>query len=123
MEKRPDSPKSQSPWDEWQEILQRIQAIEEELKTLHAREEELSHEMMDALNRRNYGVRMTRRESEIMDLLRKRPMPMNKEIAADLNIAERTVKFHISALLRKFSVGSRQDLVIRFLKPLEREKT
>ena len=35
----------------------------------------------------------------------------NKEIASALNISERTVKFHVSALLRKFQCKSRRELV------------
>jgi DNA-binding NarL/FixJ family response regulator len=35
----------------------------------------------------------------------------NKEIAAKLNVAERTVKFHVSALLRKFQVQGRVGLM------------
>jgi DNA-binding CsgD family transcriptional regulator len=36
----------------------------------------------------------------------------NKEIANNLNISERTVKFHISALLEKFDVRGRMDLML-----------
>jgi len=35
----------------------------------------------------------------------------NKEIAAKLNLTERTVKFHISSLLQKFEVGGRVSLM------------
>jgi DNA-binding CsgD family transcriptional regulator len=35
----------------------------------------------------------------------------NKEIAAKLNLAERTVKFHVSALLQKFNVTGRGGLM------------
>jgi hypothetical protein len=35
----------------------------------------------------------------------------NKEIAADLNLSERTVKFHVSSLLAKFRVRGRLELV------------
>jgi DNA-binding CsgD family transcriptional regulator len=35
----------------------------------------------------------------------------NKEIAAKLNLTERTVKFHISSLLQKFDVGGRVSLM------------
>jgi DNA-binding NarL/FixJ family response regulator len=34
----------------------------------------------------------------------------NKQIASELHISERTVKFHVSDLLRKFGVTSRQEL-------------
>src|SRR6185437_1502610 len=37
----------------------------------------------------------------------------NKEIASHLNITVRTVKFHISALLSKFSVQNRTELARR----------
>lgn len=36
----------------------------------------------------------------------------NKEIAVKLNISERTVKFHVSALLQKFDVRGRVDLML-----------
>ena len=36
----------------------------------------------------------------------------NKEIAGKLNISERTVKFHVSNLLAKFSVQRRADLIL-----------
>jgi DNA-binding CsgD family transcriptional regulator len=35
----------------------------------------------------------------------------NKEIASKLNLAERTVKFHVSALLQKFNVDGRVSLM------------
>ena len=35
----------------------------------------------------------------------------NKEIAAKLNVSERTVKFHVSALLKKFQVSGRVGLM------------
>jgi hypothetical protein len=35
----------------------------------------------------------------------------NKEIAASLNLSERTVKFHVSSLLAKFRVRGRMELV------------
>ena len=35
----------------------------------------------------------------------------NKEIASDLNLSERTVKFHVSSLLAKFRVRGRMELV------------
>lgn len=52
---------------------------------------------------------LTDREIEVLRLLA-RGMP-NKEIAADLAISERTVKFHVSAILAKLGVGNRTEAV------------
>ena len=35
----------------------------------------------------------------------------NKEIASELNLSDRTVKFHVSSLLSKFKVHSRMELM------------
>ena len=37
----------------------------------------------------------------------------NKEIAAEINVSERTVKFHIAGLLKKFQVTTRVELMER----------
>jgi len=54
--------------------------------------------------------RISPREQQILDgLLNNRS---NKEIANDLNISERTVKFHVSNLLSKYGVQRRADLIV-----------
>lgn len=53
---------------------------------------------------------ITRREREVLNALLENLA--NKEIAVRLNIAERTVKFHVSSLLEKFSVRRRADLIL-----------
>ncbi|HKW62408.1 MAG TPA: LuxR family transcriptional regulator [Candidatus Acidoferrum sp.] len=45
----------------------------------------------------------------------------NKEIATKLNISERTVKFHVSALLQKFDVRGRVDLMLEATNVLPHE--
>lgn len=45
----------------------------------------------------------------------------NKEIAVKLNISERTVKFHVSALLQKFDVRGRVDLMLEAANILRHE--
>jgi DNA-binding NarL/FixJ family response regulator len=55
------------------------------------------------------SVKLTRRENEVLDgVLRSLA---NKEIASELNLSERTVKFHVSSLLSKFKVHSRMELM------------
>jgi DNA-binding NarL/FixJ family response regulator len=41
----------------------------------------------------------------------------NKEIATRFNISERTVKFHVSNLLAKYSVRRRADLILQSFQP------
>ena len=53
--------------------------------------------------------KLTRREEEVLSGLMK--SLANKEIAANLNLSERTVKFHVSSLLAKFRVRGRMELV------------
>ena len=54
-------------------------------------------------------VKLTRREEEVLNGIVR--SLANKEIAASLNLSERTVKFHVSSLLAKFRVRGRMELV------------
>lgn len=56
------------------------------------------------------NLRLSRRESEVLDLLC--AANENKEIANALCISTRTVKEHVSALLKKFHVRSRGEMMI-----------
>jgi len=55
---------------------------------------------------------MSRREREVLSRLM--DSLSNKEIGSQLNISERTVKFHVSNLLAKFGVQRRADLIVLF---------
>jgi DNA-binding NarL/FixJ family response regulator len=52
---------------------------------------------------------LTPREEEVLDLLAQGLQ--NKEIAQKLVISERTVKFHVSAILGKLEAGNRTEAV------------
>jgi DNA-binding CsgD family transcriptional regulator len=54
------------------------------------------------------GVKVSRREQEVLSGVLQ--SLSNKEIAAKLNVSERTVKFHVSSLLSKFGVTDRVAL-------------
>ena len=57
-----------------------------------------------------WSARLSPREIQVLDLLLDNLS--NKEIASKLRIAERTVKFHVSNVLAKFSVHRRADLIV-----------
>jgi DNA-binding NarL/FixJ family response regulator len=69
---------------------------------------EKAQKLLEAGHSVKASVRLTRREEEVLDgILRSRA---NKEIACELNLSERTVKFHVSSLLSKFKVRGRMEL-------------
>ncbi len=70
---------------------------------------ERAQELLDLGRAIGTGVRLSPREQEVLEciLLNK----SNKEIAAQLHICERTVKFHVSGLLAKFDVRDRLGLM------------
>jgi DNA-binding NarL/FixJ family response regulator len=82
-----------------------VPAAPENLQDLTKRAQRL----LDAGHSVKTSVKLTRREEEVMDgVLRSLA---NKEIACELNLSERTVKFHVSSLLSKFKVRSRMELM------------
>jgi DNA-binding CsgD family transcriptional regulator len=69
---------------------------------------ERAQELLAAGRALGAGVKVSRREQEVLDCILQGMS--NKEIASRLNVAERTVKFHVSSLLAKFGVTDRVAL-------------
>jgi DNA-binding CsgD family transcriptional regulator len=67
-----------------------------------------AHELLSAARSLGAGVKISRREQEVLDGVLKQQA--NKEIAMNLKVSERTVKFHVSSLLEKFGVTNRVAL-------------
>jgi len=70
---------------------------------------EKAQKLLDAGRAVKSHVKLTRREEEVLNGVMR--SLANKEIAASLNLSERTVKFHVSSLLAKFRVRGRMELV------------
>jgi len=56
------------------------------------------------------GESLTTREGQVLQLLFRHLT--NKEIACQLNITERTAKYHVSNLLRKLGLENRRNLLV-----------
>ncbi len=82
-----------------------VQAADELLEGLN----EKANMLLEAGKSVRGQVKLTRREEEVLSGLMK--SLANKEIAATLNLSERTIKFHVSSLLAKFHVRGRMELV------------
>jgi len=69
---------------------------------------EKAEKILEAGHAVSCRVMLTRREEEVLAGIRR--SLANKEIAASLNVTERTIKFHVSSLLAKFQVRGRMEL-------------
>ena len=69
--------------------------------------------------RQNRVRSLTSRQNEVLELVLQGKR--NKEIAAALNISERTVKFHISNLLNLLGCYGRLELFVAMHPELRRE--
>jgi DNA-binding NarL/FixJ family response regulator len=70
---------------------------------------EKTQKLLEAGRSVKASVKLTRREEEVLDgILRSLA---NKEIACELNLSVRTIKFHVSSLLSKFKVRGRMELM------------
>ncbi len=110
-----------TPWDEWQETLEEIEVTKNILAELGSKaKKQMNAQLarMDGIpNARKGIVHLTQRESDVMEYLTSPPYLINKEIANKLNVSTRTVQFHVSSIIAKYGVKSRNELIMNILKP------
>ena len=110
-------------WDQWQETEARIAELQRELREAVKLAGEQREQLLRQVSEHSTGVRVTRREAEVLEAFFGPPMLSNKEIAVKLNVSERTIKFHMSSLLLKYGVTDRHRLYWEFSKFREGNRT
>jgi DNA-binding CsgD family transcriptional regulator len=68
-----------------------------------------AQQLIDSCSHSLMPIRISARQQQVLRWMFQNLR--NKEIAAQMNVAERTVKFHVSALLHKFKVADRASLI------------
>ena len=96
--------KRSNPTDQF-EIEKAVSSIQQELKDINSS----STPHHQALPFQYPVSPLSKRELEVLDLIKKGKT--NKDIAAELFITERTVKFHVSTILGKLGAKNRTDAV------------
>jgi DNA-binding CsgD family transcriptional regulator len=100
-------------WFEWQKVKAQIIPLKVKLRELMIRETELASKLVQELQAQPTAP-LTRRQMEIVNLIKTHPTFTNKELAEVLFVSERTVKFHVSIILQRYAVRTKQELVMRF---------
>jgi DNA-binding NarL/FixJ family response regulator len=86
-----------------EELLNAIRAVDRGLRYL-------PHIALDRLAERTPAVELTPRETEVLNSITRGQS--NREIAEDLQITEKTVKIHVSAVLDKMGARDRTQATI-----------
>lgn len=90
----------------WERAEKRLAVARKEIQNAVLEHAEARKELSLELRKDIMGA--TDREAQVLKLIRAKKL--NKEIAWELGIGIRTVKFHVERLLSKFGVRSRHDL-------------
>ncbi|MEK6152434.1 LuxR C-terminal-related transcriptional regulator [Flavobacteriaceae bacterium 3-367] len=101
-----EGPKSNQ--DKVKEALKKAKELQEQLSMLHREAQE--HEGADVAKELHYPqLPLTKRELEVLTLIKKGLT--NGQIGKQLFITERTVKFHVTAILSKLNADTRTEAV------------
>jgi len=90
-------------------MLLRVEKARKEITRLQAQIDSDRRAIRDQVDRLFPRSDLTPRRRQILQMVQRNMA--NKEIASELNISERTVKFHVSDLLAIFGVDSRYKLI------------
>src|SRR5690348_7268710 len=90
-------------------MLLRVEKARKEITRLQAQIDSDRRAIRDQVDRLFPRSDLTPRRRQILQMVQRNMA--NKEIASELNITERTVKFHVSDLLATFGVDSRYKLI------------
>jgi len=95
--------------DKLEEVLHEVQSLQKDL-TILLKETEVLEDKDNARNELSYPeLPLTKRELEVLSLIREGHT--NGQIGTQLYITERTVKFHVTAILSKFNAKNRTEAV------------
>ena len=100
-----------TPWDRLVEIRAERKQLTDQIQHLLVEEEQVVRDCRVFLHEDPRIHELTPRELQIMELIRTEPGIPNKQIADQMNVAERTVKFHLSGILRKYAVSDKRQLM------------
>lgn len=108
-----------SDWQKWHRVKTEIAQIQLKLRELMVLEAELAAKLVLQLQLHPL-VPLSKRQMEVVNLLKTYPMFSNKELAGVLFVTERTVKFHISSILQRYGVRTRKELFLRCFKAVNK---
>ena len=98
------------PTERWDAARERLDRANKEVELAKIEFLE-ARKMMFADLALSHDRSLSDREIQVLKLVRQ--AKANKEIAVLLGLSERTVKFHVSSLLHKYSVSGRGELYLK----------
>lgn len=98
------------PWQELMSIREERDKLSEKLRQLHDREQQLIVECERYLYPGDIH-KLTDTERTLLYIIKDNPLMPRKQLADKLNVAERTIKFHLGNMFMKFNVADKQAML------------
>lgn len=100
-----------SAWRELERLQEEEDGLVKRMLEIDKRKRELWPQCARWMGMAGLDKFATEKERQLIDILFKYPHFRNKELAQELKITERTVKFHVSNILVKFGASNRFELM------------